>query len=63
MNQDSLLPTNKVAAVGLTGALTIVLVYVLSLLHVNLPPEVSAALTMIISTGAGYLIKERAPKV
>lgn len=54
----NLKPTNKVTAVGISGALTVLLVYVLGLYGVNLPPEVASALTILVSFAGGYLIKE-----
>lgn len=45
----------KVAASGIAGALTVVLVYVLSLVGVDVPTEVAAAVTVIIAFVAGYL--------
>lgn len=45
----------KIAASGIAGALTVVIVYVLSLVGVNVPTEVAAALTVIIAFAAGYL--------
>lgn len=61
MNQDSLAPTNKMAAVGATGALTTLLLYVVSFWGVKLPPEVAAAVTVLLSFAAGYLVQERKP--
>lgn len=60
VNQPTAAPTNKVAAGGVAGALTVILVWVLNLNGVEMPPEVSSALTVIISFGAAYLTKERA---
>lgn len=45
----------KIAASGIAGALTVVLVYVLSLANINVPTEVAAAITVIIAFAAGYL--------
>lgn len=45
----------KVAAAGAAGALTTVLVFVAHSLGVEVPPEVGAAVTVLISTAAGYL--------
>lgn len=45
----------KVAAGSLAGALTILLVYVASLLGVDVPPEVSSAFTVVVSAVAGYI--------
>lgn len=45
----------KVAAGGLAGSLSIILVYALSEAGVTLPPEVASALTVVISFIGGYL--------
>lgn len=45
----------KVKAGAEAGAATIVLVFVLGLLGVEVPPEVASALTTLIGFGAGYL--------
>lgn len=58
-DQPTLEPTQKVAAAGIGGSLSIVLVYVIGLLGLELPPEVSSAATALISFGAGYLVRER----
>jgi putative flippase GtrA len=44
----------KVAAGGAAGAVTVILVFVLSQAGVELPPEVSSAVTVLLSTLAGY---------
>lgn len=46
---------SKVQAGGIAGALTIVLVWLLGALNVDVPPEVASAITTIISTGTAYL--------
>lgn len=50
-------PTPKVAAGGIAGALTIVLVWFLGAVDVDVPPEVASAITTIIGTGAAYVKK------
>lgn len=57
-NSNSL-PTAKVAAGGIAGAITVVLVYVLGLAHIVLPAEVGSAITVIFSMAASYLIRDR----
>lgn len=49
------LPTSKVAAGGAAGALTIVLVWLLGALGVDITAEVASALTVLLSTSAAYL--------
>lgn len=57
------LPTSKVAAGGAAGALTVVLVWILGALGVDMPPEVASALTVLLSTGAAYLKSGKALSV
>lgn len=60
VNQPTNQPTTKVAAAGVGGSLTVLVIYVLGLFGVDLPPEVASALSALISFGAGYIVKERA---
>jgi len=58
MRQDwsSLLkPEPKVAAGGIAGAATVVLVWALGQFGVDVPAEVGAALSALIAFAAGYL--------
>lgn len=49
----------KVQAGGLGGAVTVVIVWLLGAVgHIDVPPEVASAFTVIISTGLAYRIKE-----
>jgi hypothetical protein len=48
-------PQPKVAAAGVAGALTTVLVFVVGQFGLELPAEVAAAVTALISFAAGYL--------
>ena len=59
--QPSTAPTTKAAAGGAAGALTVLLVWILGLLHVTVPPEVASAITVIISFNTSYLVKQRIP--
>lgn len=45
----------KVAASSLAGALTVLLVWVLSLFDVTMPGEVGSALTVILMSVTGYM--------
>lgn len=47
----------KAVAAGLAGALTVVLVWVLRLAHVEMPPDVASAVTTIFSACGAYLIR------
>lgn len=53
----SLTPVPKVAAAGIAGAVTVLLVFVVQAIWPNfdIPSEVSAALTAIIAFAAGYM--------
>jgi hypothetical protein len=44
----------KVAAGGAAGAVTVILVFVLSEVGVELPPEVASAVTALLSVAAGW---------
>ena len=49
------MPVNpKVAAGGLAGGLTIILVWVAGLLGLDVPPEVASAFTLVIATVTGW---------
>lgn len=58
-SQASSMPTQKVAAAGISGAVSIVLIYIASQLGLELPAEVAAAITTIVSFASGYLVKEK----
>jgi hypothetical protein len=45
----------KVAAGGAAGAVTVVIVFIAGQFGLEIPPEVAAALTVLISTGFAYL--------
>jgi hypothetical protein len=52
----SLKPVPKVAAGTAAGALAVVVVWVLhTVWHVELPPEVIAAVTVLLTAGTAYL--------
>ena len=61
INQPSIAPSTKVAGGGLAGALIVLVVWILGLLHVAVPPEVASALTVIFSFATSYLVRERVP--
>jgi putative effector of murein hydrolase LrgA (UPF0299 family) len=48
-------PTEKVAAVGTSGAAATVIVYVAGLLGLDLPATVAGALVLLAAFVAGYL--------
>lgn len=45
----------KVQAAGWAGAATIILVWVLGQVGVDVPPEVASAITTLVATVAGYV--------
>lgn len=58
MDQPTLQPTSKVAAAGIAGALTIILVYALGQFSIDVPAGVASAITTIIAFAAGYIKQE-----
>lgn len=54
-----LTPQPKVVAGGVAGAVTVLLVYAFGLAGVDVPAEVAAAVTTVISFAAGYLVSNR----
>lgn len=55
--QPTPIPTAKVAAAGIGGAVTTLLIWLLSLFGIVVSGEVAAALTTIIAFLAGYIKK------
>jgi hypothetical protein len=45
----------KVAAGGIAGSVTILLVWIAGLFGLDVPAEVASAFTVIVGAGAGYL--------
>ncbi len=59
MNQPTARPTQKVAAAGIGGSISVVLIYLIQqLFNITVPAEVASAITAIISFGAGYFVRE-----
>lgn len=52
-------PQPKVLAGGVAGAVTVLLVYVVGLAGVDVPPEVAAAVTTVITFAAGYFTSNK----
>ena len=48
-------PHPKVAASSAAGAATILLVFILDSYGVHIPPGVAAAITVLLSSAAGYM--------
>lgn len=59
MAQTDWKPYDKVAAGGVAGAATIVLVWLLGLAGVDMPPEVASAATALLGWLAAYWLPER----
>lgn len=53
----SLTPQPKVAAAGIAGAITVLVVFAVNLIwpDVVIPPEVASAFTAIVAFAAGYI--------
>jgi len=47
---------NKAIGSGVAGSLTIILVWVMGLFHVQVPPEVAASMTAVIGTAVVYVV-------
>lgn len=57
--QSNLRPQKKVAAAGVAGALTILLVYVAGEFGLDIPPEIGAAAATLIAFAAAYIKRDR----
>lgn len=55
---SNLIPTPKVAAAGISGAITVLLIWIAGLTGVPLTPEVASAITLLIMSGAAWLKKD-----
>lgn len=53
--------TPKVAASGITGAITIILVWIAKISGLEIPPEVASAFTTVLSFVAAYLAPRAQP--
>lgn len=51
-------PNDKVVAGGVAGAVAVILAFVLSVFGVVLPPEVTAAVTVVLMFAASYIKPE-----
>ncbi len=62
MTQPTAYPTRKMSAVGVGGALSVLLVWALEsyLLPEPLPAEVVAAISALMSFACGYFVRENA---
>lgn len=48
-------PSASTVATGLSGAVTIIVIWIIGQRGVVIPPEIAAAITVVISTLTGYL--------
>lgn len=53
-------PNTKVAAGGLAGGLSMIIIWLLGQLDVDLPAEVAAAITTLVTFAVGYFVPEKA---
>lgn len=61
MDQDSAVPTNKVAAGGIAGVATLVIVAVVkAVTDTEVPAEVASAITVVVAFIASYFTREKA---
>jgi len=60
MNQPTATPTQKVAAAGIGGSVTILAVYLIqTIFNIEVPAEVASALTALIAFASGYIVREK----
>lgn len=59
VNQSSAAPTEKVAAAGIAGSLTVLLVWLAGQAGIEVPPEVASAVTTLVAFVAGYLKRNK----
>lgn len=57
--EEALLPTPKVAAGGIAGAITILIVAALAAFGIVLDPVAASALSTLIAFGAAWLKREK----
>lgn len=56
----NLMPTPKVAAAGISGAIAVLLIWLAGMTGVPLTPEVASAITLLIMSGAAWFKKDNA---
>jgi len=59
MDQPTATPTRKVTAQAVSGVASVLLIYVLGLVGVDLPADVAAAIVVVLSFVASYMTKEK----
>jgi hypothetical protein len=60
VDQPSAAPTQKVVAGGAAGAAAVLVVFIAGQFGVDVPPEVAAALTVLLAAVAAWLKREKA---
>ena len=50
---------NATASGGIAGALTVIVAWLASLAHLAMPPDVQAALGILLTAGIGYALHRR----
>jgi hypothetical protein len=59
LSQQQLTPSTKVAAGGIAGAVTVIVLFILDRLHVIVPADVGSAITVLLTFLSGYVVRER----
>lgn len=59
VDQPSVLPTRKVAAVGLAGSASAVLIWGAAQFGLEIPTEVATGIVVLMSAAAGYFVRDR----
>jgi putative flippase GtrA len=63
-HSPSAAPVRKVAAGGIAGAITVIIVWIASAaFKINIPPEVASAITIIVAFVVSYLVPPAANDV
>jgi len=57
--KNSKKPTQKITAVSVGGASSILLIWIAGLFGVEITPEVAAAITMLVTVLSGYLTPDK----
>jgi hypothetical protein len=62
LNTSSNLPTSKVTAAAVTGAIVTIVVFLLNVIfHVEVPDAVASLLSLVLMTSAAYIKREKTP--
>lgn len=57
--EPSKMPTRKVGASALAGALSVLMMWLLALAGVSIPAEVASAITTILSFVVAYFVRDK----